>query len=151
VISSVILYFSRDFLGSYIIFRFVYLVHRWFYDFLACYTGFLFGYLCFLGRYMGFFGSSIDFPRWLWVIKYKDNIPGQVIVIIIAEIQEQLENIGYNNKRNTIMIVVIMVLETTTAPQLNNILQYLERCEVSKGVRQRAADLSIAVQITAHK
>ena len=49
------------------------------------------------------------------------------------------------------MIVVITVLETTTAPQLNNILQYLERCEIAIGVGQRAADFSIAVQITAHK
>ncbi len=32
-----------------------------------------------------------------------------------------------------------MILETTTAPQLNNILQYLERCEVAVGDGQRAA------------
>jgi hypothetical protein len=49
------------------------------------------------------------------------------------------------------MIIVIMVLETTTAPQLNNILQRLERCELAKGVGQRAADLSIAVQPPTHK
>jgi hypothetical protein len=49
------------------------------------------------------------------------------------------------------MIVVIMVLETTTAPQLNNILQASQRCEVAIGVGQRAADFSIAVKIPAHK
>jgi hypothetical protein len=49
------------------------------------------------------------------------------------------------------MIVVITVLETTTAPQLNNILQILERCEIAIGVGQRAADFTIAVQIPAHK
>jgi len=49
------------------------------------------------------------------------------------------------------MIVVITVLETTTAPQLNNILQYLECCEIAIGVGQRAADFRIAVQIPAHK
>ena len=49
------------------------------------------------------------------------------------------------------MIVVIMVLETTTAPQLNNILQKSERCEIAIGVGQRAADLSIAAYIPAHK
>jgi hypothetical protein len=59
--------------------------------------------------------------------------------------------IGYNNKRNTIMIVVIVVLENTTAPKLNNILQVIKRCELSIGIGQRAAYSSIAVQITAHK
>ena len=49
------------------------------------------------------------------------------------------------------MIVVIMVLETTTVPQLNNILQILERCEIAIGVGQRAADFSITVQGPAHK
>jgi hypothetical protein len=49
------------------------------------------------------------------------------------------------------MIVVITVLETTTAPQLNNILQFLERCEIAIGVGQRAADFSITAQIPAHK
>ena len=49
------------------------------------------------------------------------------------------------------IVVIIMVLETTTAPQLNNILQYLERCELAKGVGQRAADTRIAVQPPAHK
>ncbi len=49
------------------------------------------------------------------------------------------------------MIVVITVLETTTAPQLNNILQYLERCEIAIGVGQRAADFRIVAQIPAHK
>ena len=48
------------------------------------------------------------------------------------------------------MIVVIMVLETTTATQLNNILQRLELCELAISVGQRAADYSIAVQIPAH-
>jgi len=61
------------------------------------------------------------------------------------------KNISYNNKKNTIMLVVIMVLETTTAPQLNNILQRLERCELAIGVGQRAADFRIVVQIPAHK
>jgi hypothetical protein len=58
---------------------------------------------------------------------------------------------SYNNKRNTIMIVVIMVLERTTAPQLNNILQSCKRCELAIGVGQRAAELNIVVQKTAHK
>ncbi len=49
------------------------------------------------------------------------------------------------------MIVVIMVLKTTTAPQLNKILQKFERCEVAIGVGQRAADLRIDVQLPAHK
>ena len=49
------------------------------------------------------------------------------------------------------MIVVIMVLETTTAPQLNNILQSSERSEVAIGVGQRAADFSIAVNTPAHE
>ena len=49
------------------------------------------------------------------------------------------------------MIVVIMVLETTTAPQLNNMLQSSERCEIAIGVGQRAADFRIAGQPTAHK
>ena len=49
------------------------------------------------------------------------------------------------------MIVVITVLETTTAPQLNNILQKLELCELAIGVGQRAADLSIALQPPARK
>ena len=49
------------------------------------------------------------------------------------------------------MIVVIMVLETTTAPQLNNILQASQRCEVAIGVGQRAADLRIRAQNPAHK
>ena len=49
------------------------------------------------------------------------------------------------------MIVVIMVLETTTAPQLNNILQQIEICELAIGVGQRAADFSIAAQLPAHK
>ena len=49
------------------------------------------------------------------------------------------------------MIVVIMALETTTAPQLNNILQKLELCEVAIGLGKRAADLRIAVQQPAHK
>ena len=49
------------------------------------------------------------------------------------------------------MIVVIMVLETTTAPQLNNILQIIQLCEIAIGVGQRAADFSIAVNTPAHK
>jgi hypothetical protein len=49
------------------------------------------------------------------------------------------------------MIVVIMVLETTTAPQLNNILQILQLCEVAIGVGQRAADFIILVKIPAHE
>jgi hypothetical protein len=49
------------------------------------------------------------------------------------------------------MIVVIIVLQTTTAPQLNNILQLIQRCELDIGVGQRAADLRIVVQIPAHK
>ncbi len=44
-----------------------------------------------------------------------------------------------------------MVLVTTPAQQLNNILQILERCKVAIRVGQRAADFSIAVQITAQK
>jgi len=61
------------------------------------------------------------------------------------------KNISYNNKKKHKMIVVIMVLETTTAPQLNNILQFSQRCELAIGVGQRAADLRIVVQIPAHK
>ncbi len=49
------------------------------------------------------------------------------------------------------MIVVIMVLETTTAPQPNNILQILERCELAIGVGQRAADFRTVPQFPAHK
>jgi len=49
------------------------------------------------------------------------------------------------------MIVVIMVLETTTAPQLNKILKASQRCEVAIGVGQRAADFSIVVNTPAHK
>ena len=48
------------------------------------------------------------------------------------------------------IVVIIMVLETTTAPPLNN-LQSSERYEVAKGVGQRAADLRIAAQSPAHK
>jgi hypothetical protein len=44
-----------------------------------------------------------------------------------------------------------MVLETTTATQLNNILQYSQLCEVVIGVGQRAADLRIVRQQPAHK
>ena len=44
-----------------------------------------------------------------------------------------------------------MALETTTAPQLNNILQILELKEHEIGFGQRAADLRIARQIPAHK
>ncbi len=61
------------------------------------------------------------------------------------------KNISYNNKRNTIMIVMIIVLKTTTAPQLYNILQKLERCEVAIGIGQRAADFRIAEQIPTNK
>ncbi len=49
------------------------------------------------------------------------------------------------------MIVVIMVLETTSAPQLNNILQSSQRCEVAIGVGQRAAELIIVLQQPTHK
>ena len=49
------------------------------------------------------------------------------------------------------IVMIIMVLETTTAPQLNNILHKSERCEGDIGVGQRAADLRIVEQITAHK
>jgi hypothetical protein len=38
------------------------------------------------------------------------------------------------------MKVMIIVLETTIAPQQNNILQNSERCEIAIGVGQRAAD-----------
>ncbi len=62
-----------------------------------------------------------------------------------------IKETSYNNIRNTNIIVVIMVLETTRAPQLNNILQLIQRCETAVGVGQRAADLSIVVQIPAHK
>jgi hypothetical protein len=37
------------------------------------------------------------------------------------------------------MTVLIIVLEKTTDPQLNNILQNLESSELAIGVRQRAA------------
>ena len=49
------------------------------------------------------------------------------------------------------MIVLIIVLETTTASQLNDVLQFLERRELAIGVGQRAADLRIVEQIPAHK
>ena len=49
------------------------------------------------------------------------------------------------------MMVVIMVLETTTAPQLNNILQLSQRCKVAIGLGKRAADLRIVAQLPAHK
>ena len=49
------------------------------------------------------------------------------------------------------MIVVITVLETTTAPQLHNILQSSQRYELAIGVGQRAADFKIVVQIPAHR
>jgi hypothetical protein len=62
----------------------------------------------------------------------------------IAKNNYKSKNISYINKRNTIMIVVITVLETTTAPQLNSILQILERCELAIAVGQRAADFRIA-------
>ncbi len=58
---SVVLYFSRDFLGGYIIFPWVYWVHRWLYDFLGCYTAFLGSDMSFIDRYVASFGSSIDF------------------------------------------------------------------------------------------
>ncbi len=32
------------------------------------------------------------------------------------------------------IVVIIMVLETTTAPQLNNNLQLVQRCEIAIGV-----------------
>jgi hypothetical protein len=38
------------------------------------------------------------------------------------------------------IVVIIMVLKTITAPQLNNILQIKQRCELAIGVGQRAAD-----------
>jgi hypothetical protein len=44
------------------------------------------------------------------------------------------------------MIVMKRVLETTIAPQLNNILQNSQRCEVAVGVGQRATDQKIVVQ-----
>jgi hypothetical protein len=74
-----------------------------------------------------------------------------IIILIIAEIVYKNKNISSNNKRNTIMKVGIMVLQTTTTPQLNNILQSSERCEVAIGVGQRAAHSIIAEQIPAHK
>jgi hypothetical protein len=43
--------------------------------------------------------------------------------------------------------LVIMVLETTTAPQLNNILQIFELLIVAIGGGKRAADFSIVEQI----
>ena len=49
------------------------------------------------------------------------------------------------------MIVLIIVLETTTASQLNDVLQFLERRELAIGVGQRTADLRIVAQIPAHK
>jgi hypothetical protein len=61
------------------------------------------------------------------------------------------KNISYNDKRNTIMIEMNIVVRTTTAPQLNNILQLIQRCEVAIGVGQRAADFRIAVQIPSNK
>ena len=74
-----------------------------------------------------------------------------MIIIIISGNNYKNKNISYNNKRTTIMIMVIMVLETTTAPQLNNILQSCKHCEVAIGVGQRAADFSIFEQPPTHK
>jgi hypothetical protein len=85
------------------------------------------------------------------VIVYKDIVTNNNKNNINSGNNYKNKNMSYNNKRNTIMIVVIMLLESTTAPQLNNILQILERCEVAVGVGQRAADLRIVEQITAHK
>ncbi len=67
-----------------------------------------------------------------------------LIIIIIGEISTRTRTLAK-------IIVAIMVLETTTAPQLNNILQSLERCELAIGVGQRAADFSIAEQIPERK
>jgi hypothetical protein len=55
-----------------------------------------------------------------------------------------IKETSYNSIRNTIIIVVIMVLETTRAPQLNNILQFIQRCELAIGVGQGAAAFRIA-------
>ena len=67
-----------------------------------------------------------------------------IIVIIIAEIITRIRTLATIIKgTQSVMIVVIMVLETTTAPQLNSILQSLERSEVAIGVGQRAADCRI--------
>jgi hypothetical protein len=49
------------------------------------------------------------------------------------------------------MIVMIIAQEKTTDPQLNNISQCFERCEVAICVGQRAADFRITVYIPAHK
>jgi hypothetical protein len=49
------------------------------------------------------------------------------------------------------MTRLIMVLETTRAPQLNNILQLCKRCELAIGVGQRATDKRTFVQIPMQK
>ncbi len=75
-----------------------------------------------------------------------------MIIIVITEIIKRTwKNISYNNKRNTIMIVMILVLEKATSPQLNNILQIFERCELAIGVGQRAADFRIVELLSARK
>jgi hypothetical protein len=45
------------------------------------------------------------------------------------------------------MIVMIIVLDKTTDPQLNSILQCFERCEVAIGFGKRAAHYTVAVEI----
>jgi hypothetical protein len=57
---------------------------------------------------------------------------------------------NYRNKKKT-MIMMVVVLNKTTAPQLNIILQPIERCELAIGVGQRARDFSIEVQIPMQK
>jgi hypothetical protein len=49
------------------------------------------------------------------------------------------------------MIVVTVVLETTTEPPLNNIVQLIQRCELAIGVGQRTADFRINHQSPTHK
>jgi hypothetical protein len=49
------------------------------------------------------------------------------------------------------MIVMMIVSDKTTNPQLNNIVQRLERCNVAICVGQRATDFWIAEKVPAHK
>ncbi len=52
--------------------------------------------------------------------------------------------------KNTIKIMIIIVVKRFTAPQLN-ILQLKELCELSIGIGQRAADFRIVLKKPAHK
>ncbi len=74
-----------------------------------------------------------------------------IIILKIKKIMKEQKNKNYNNKRKTIKIMMIIALKKTTIPQLNNILQLIERCELAIGIGQRATDFRIVVQQPTHK